>query len=109
MGRTCKAKKLRREEPEPEKAHWRQVPLRRLHPRSSPLPEFHDGGVVEVFLGGAFDVVVGFAGGGGGGQSDAELISEVEHEAEILVHEAQWKARGIFDFEQIRRLYVQDA
>src|SRR6202022_1934179 len=75
----------------------------------SSFPEFHDGGVVEVFLGRAFDVVVGFAGGGGGGQGDAELIGEVEREAEILVHEAQREARDVFAFEQIRRLYVQDA
>src|SRR5437867_315854 len=76
---------------------------------ASAFPEFHDGGVVEVFLGGAFDVVVGFASGGGGGQGDAELIGKVEREAEILVHEAQREARDVFAFEQIRNLYVQDA
>src|SRR5712664_3156173 len=107
FNRACKEKDLRREESEPEKAHWRQVPLRRLHPRSSPLPEFHDGGVVEVFLGGALDVVVGFAGGGGGRQGDAELIGEVERKAEILVHQSQREAWDVFAFEQIRRLYVQ--
>src|SRR6266849_6500346 len=37
------------------------------HTAESLLPEFHDGGVVEVFLGGAFDVAVGFASGGRGG------------------------------------------
>src|SRR6266849_4665737 len=52
---------------------------------ASLVPEFHDGGVVEIFLGGAFDEVVRFAGGGSGGQSDAKLIGEIEGEAEILV------------------------
>src|SRR5256885_10034254 len=43
-------------------------------------------------LGSAFDVVVGFASSGGGGQRDAKLVGEVQREAEILVHEPQWKA-----------------
>src|SRR5260370_25765239 len=113
FNRACKEhvknKDLRREESEPEKAHWRQVPLRRLHPASSPLPEFHDGGVVEVFLGGTLDVVVGFAGGGGCGQGDAELIGEVERKAEILLHQSPREAWDVFAFEQIRRLHVQHA
>src|SRR6266852_3598641 len=58
-------------------------------PDASLFPEFHDGGVVEIFLGGAFDGAVGFAGGGGGGQRDSNLIGEVERETEIFVHEAQ--------------------
>src|SRR5712692_5169749 len=67
----------------------------------SALPEFHDGGIVEVFLGGAFDIIVGFACGGSGGKGDAELIGEVEGEAEILVHEAQRETRDVFAFEEI--------
>src|SRR5258708_29469997 len=66
---------------------------------ASAFPEFHDSGVVEVFLGRAFDVVVGFAGGGGSRQSDAELIGEVEREPKILVHQAQREAREVFAFE----------
>src|SRR5438445_5686350 len=67
-------------------------------PDASLFPEAHDGGVVEVFFGSAFDVVVGFAGGGSGWQGDAELIGEIEREAEILVHETQREARRIFAF-----------
>lgn len=52
------------------------------------MPEAHYAGIVQVVWAGAFDVIVDFAGGGGGGQSDAELIAEIESEAEILVHEA---------------------
>src|SRR3989442_15869801 len=67
-------------------------------PDASLFPEAHDGGIVEVFFGSAFDVVVGFAGGGGGGQGDAEQIGEIERQAEILVHETQREARRIFAF-----------
>ncbi len=74
---------------------------------ASAFPEFHDGGIVEVFLGGAFDVVVGFACGGSGGKGDAELIGEVEGEAEILVHEAQRKTRDVFAFEEIGSFDVE--
>src|SRR5713226_1416206 len=73
------------------------------------LPEFHDGGVAEVFLGGALNEVVRFASGGSCGQSDAELIGEVEREAKILVHEAQRETRNVFALEQIGGFDVEDA
>src|SRR5712692_3822388 len=76
---------------------------------ASSFPEFHDRGIVEVLFGGAFDVIVGFARGGGGGKGNAQLIGKVQGEAEVLVHEAQGKTRDVFPFEKIRRFYVEDA
>src|SRR5712692_7205130 len=75
----------------------------------SAFPEFHDRGIVEILLGGALDEVIGFASGGGGGKRDAELIGEVEREAKILVHQAQWKAWDVLAFEQIRRFDIEHA
>jgi len=46
--------------------------------RESPRPEFHHSGIIEVLFGGAFNVVVRFAGCGRSGQRDTELIAEVE-------------------------------
>src|SRR6266581_841039 len=82
--------------------------VRRTH-RGSLFPKFHDGGIVEIFLGRSLDVVVVFSSGGGSGKGDTELIAKVEREAEILVHEAQRKTRHVFTFEQVRRLDVEDA
>src|SRR6266436_7893617 len=64
----------------------------------SALPEFHDCGIIEVFFGGAFNIVVRFPSRGRGGQRDAELIGEVEREPEILVHEAQGKTWNVLAF-----------
>src|SRR5258708_9536655 len=67
----------------------------------SALPKLHDGRVVEVFLGRALDEVVGFAGGGRGGQSNAQLIGEGQRPAQVLVHQAQRETRNVFALEQI--------
>src|SRR5215472_16254231 len=75
----------------------------------SALPEFHDRGIVEVFLGGAFNSAVDLAGGSGGGQSDAQLIAKVERKSKVLVHEAQREARDVFALEQIGSFDVQHA
>jgi len=56
------------------------------------FPEAHDTGVVEVLRGGTFNVAISFAGGGSGGKRDADLIGEVQGEAEVFMHEAQRKA-----------------
>src|SRR5467141_1732652 len=76
-------------------------------PAKSLFPEFHHRGVVEVFLGGAFDVVVRFARGRRGGKGHANLIGEIERQTEILVHEAQRKTRSVFALEQIGRFDVE--
>src|SRR5256885_6436412 len=68
---------------------------------ASAFPESHDRRVVEVFLGNAFDVTVGFTSSGGGRQRNAKLVGEVQREAEILVHEPQRKAGDVFTFEEI--------
>src|SRR5258708_13397560 len=61
----------------------------------SALPKLHDGRVVEVFLGRALDEVVGFAGGGRGGQSNPKLIGEVPRPAQGLLHQAQTLTRQL--------------
>jgi len=73
------------------------------------FPEAHDAGVVEVFVCGALDVAVGFAGGGGGGKGDAELIGEVQGKAKVFVHEAQRKAGFEVPAEHARGFDVQNA
>src|SRR3989442_8529398 len=60
-------------------------------PDASLFPEAHDSGVVEVFFGSAFDVVVGFAGGGSGGARNPEKNWENAGQAADLVYE---KRRG---------------
>src|SRR5882724_4525171 len=73
------------------------------------FPEAHDASVVEVFGGGTFDVVVGFTGGGSGGEGYADLIGEVEGEAEVFVHEAQGKAGLAIAAEHARRFDIENA
>src|SRR5258708_31406509 len=67
----------------------------------SALPKLHDGRVVEVFLGRALDEVVGFAGGGRGGQSNAKLIFEVQRQTQVLVPQAQRETPNGFALWQI--------
>ena len=57
----------------------------------------------------AFDRVVDFAGGGGGRERDAELVAEIESQAEILVHQAQRKAGFVVAAQHDRSFYVEDA
>src|SRR5258708_14087732 len=69
-----------------------QMGAKRRQPEAgkrSTLPELHDGGIVEVFLGGAFDGAIDFAGGGSGGRGDTKLIGKGERKAEGLVPEAE--------------------
>src|SRR5207247_11177493 len=64
-------------------------------PDASLFPEAHDSGVVEVFFGSAFDVVVGFAGGGSGGRGNGEENGGIERRAGILVLESEWGPRRV--------------
>src|SRR5689334_25192943 len=73
------------------------------------FPELHDGGIIEVLFGSAFDGTVDFAGGGGGRKSNAELIGEVQGEAEVFVHQAQWKTGDVLAFQEIGSFDVEDA
>src|ERR1700722_13696645 len=64
--------------------------------RSSAAPEFHDRGIVQVFLRGGFDGGVGGIRSCGGRELDASLLGEIERQAHVLVHQAQGEAGWVF-------------
>src|SRR6267154_1920855 len=59
------------------------------------FPVLKDGSVVQIVFGRAFNRVVDFARGGGGGQRNAELVAEFEGQAQIFVHQAQREAAPV--------------
>src|ERR1700687_3207370 len=73
------------------------------------FPVLKDGSVVQVVFGRAFNRVVDFARGGGGGQRNAELVAEIEGQAQIFVHQAQRKAGLVVAAQHHWSFYVQDA
>src|SRR6266852_9285520 len=73
------------------------------------FPVLEDGSVVQVLFARAFNPVVDFARGGGGGQRNAELVAEFEGQAQIFVHQAQREAGLVVATQHHWSFYVQDA
>src|SRR5882757_4814606 len=74
---------------------------------ASRFPEFHHGGIVQVFFGSSLDVTISFASRGCRGERHSQLIGQVERESKILVHEPQRKTWHVLALKKIRRFNVQ--
>ena len=71
------------------------------------LPKARHRGVVHILLRRAFYRAIHLTRGGARRKRHADLIGQIERKAEILVHQAQGKARRVILFQDERSFHVQ--